>query len=382
MACKFLNNGLAIAYQETVRPCCTWQFDEGYQSRNQLDNVNLITWHQSLDIKKAKDMLSQNLWPKNCAFCEQQENQGRTDSMRLNAASSYSSYSHDDITLEIRPGSVCNFACQTCWPAASSRVNEYYKQAGIKINDYELLTSVNTDKKFYFNNFDFLLPIAHRIKSVVLLGGEPFYDKNCLAFLDWWQANTRAELTLFTNGSCVRFDLLEKSPNRVTLVFSLDAIGKPAEYIRVGTKWSEVYGNFIKAREHSDIDVRVNITQSVYNYIYLDELLDLFIDNWPSLITFGPVYESHLNESVIPVSHRSQIIYKLEKTIAKLNKANIESGQKNNATNAFTTIVTNLQNNEFDEKNWLYFKSFVEKMDQVKNLKIKDYCPEVACYID
>ena len=29
----------------------------------------------------------------------------------------------DDITLEIRPGNTCNFACQTCWPEASSRVH-------------------------------------------------------------------------------------------------------------------------------------------------------------------------------------------------------------------------------------------------------------------
>jgi MoaA/NifB/PqqE/SkfB family radical SAM enzyme len=301
--------------------------------------------------------------------------------MRLNAESSYGAYTKDDITLEIRPGSVCNFACQTCWPAASSRVNEYYKQAKIKLHRNQLLSSVDTDKKFALQNFDFLLPIADRIKSVVLLGGEPFYDRNCLAFLDWWQSNTNAELTLFTNGSCIRFDLLEKIKNKMTLVFSVDAVGQPAEYIRFGTNWNQVYNNFCRTVKYDKIDVRVNITQSVYNYTYLDELLDLFIDDWPNLITFGTVFESHLNESVIPDEHRSGIIYKLEKCVVKLQQANIELGQKQNAINALTSTIENLKNIEFSEKNWLFFKNFVQKMDKVKNIDIRDYCPEVAAYI-
>ena len=137
-------------------------------------------------------MLAQGVWPKNCNFCKQQESQGRNDSVRLNGLSSYSNYSQDDITLEIRPGSVCNFACQTCWPAASTRVKSYYDQAKITIVKKDLLTSVDVEEKNNFENFDFLNPIAHRLKSVVLLGGEPFYDKNCLNFLDWWNQNTHA----------------------------------------------------------------------------------------------------------------------------------------------------------------------------------------------
>ena len=127
--------------------------------------------------------------------------------------------------------------------------------------------------------------------------------------------------------------------------------------------------------------MRVNITQSVYNYIYLDKLLDLFIDNWPNLITFGTVYEPHLNESVIPIIYRSEIIDKLAKCVVKLRQANIEQGQKQNTINALTSTMENLRNIQFSEKNWLVFKNFVEKMDQVKNIDIKDYCPEVAAYI-
>ena len=77
MECKFLNHGLAIAYQETVRPCCDWQFDNNYKSANQLNQVNLVTWHQNNHIQEAKNLLQQNIWPKNCGRCEKQESQER-----------------------------------------------------------------------------------------------------------------------------------------------------------------------------------------------------------------------------------------------------------------------------------------------------------------
>jgi organic radical activating enzyme len=381
MDCKFLTNGIALAYQDTIKPCCVWNFDEKFQKEHQLNLVNLATWHQHSDIQNAKSLLAQGVWPKNCNFCKQQESQGRNDSVRLNGLSSYSNYSQDDITLEIRPGSVCNFACQTCWPAASTRVKSYYDQAKITIVKKDLLTSVDVEEKNNFENFDFLNPIAHRLKSVVLLGGEPFYDKNCLNFLDWWNQNTHAELLMFTNGSNIKFDFLEKTNKKVTLVFSLDAVGKPAEYIRFGTDWDVVFENFNRCKDLKNIELRVNITQSVYNYVYLCDLLELLMPNWPNLVTFSIVFESYLNESVIPTKDRKNIILRLLQTIGRLEKAQIEVGQKQNAINSLKSIVNNLKNLDFNEENWTQFKTFVGKMDQVKGIDIKQYCPEVANYI-
>ena len=215
----------------------------------------------------------------------------------------------------------------------------------------------------------------------MLLGGEPFYDKNCLAFLDWWHNNTNADLFVFTNGSAVKFDFLAAVKNRLTLVFSLDATGRNAEYIRFGTDWDQVYANYLKASEYHNVELRVNITQSVYNYIYLDRLLELFVDSWPSVVTFGVPAESYLTESVIPVRYRQEIVNKLELVVEKLNASAIEHGQKHNAMNAIKSTVSNLKQIEFNETNWNKFRDFVIKMDTVKGIDIRDYCPEVAQYI-
>ena len=37
MDCKFLTNGIALAYQDTIKPCCVWNFDEKFQKEHQLN---------------------------------------------------------------------------------------------------------------------------------------------------------------------------------------------------------------------------------------------------------------------------------------------------------------------------------------------------------
>jgi hypothetical protein len=138
MNCKFLSNGMAVQYHNFVKPCCAWEADTTWIEDHALDKVDLVTWHQHADLVAAREKMANNIWPSNCKNCELIESQGRQDSVRLGGNSAYENFADGDITLEIRPGSVCNFACQTCWAPASSRVEQFYKQANV-INIYSNL---------------------------------------------------------------------------------------------------------------------------------------------------------------------------------------------------------------------------------------------------
>jgi hypothetical protein len=162
------------------------------------------------------------------------------------------------------------------------------------------------------------------------------------------------------------------------LVFSLDAISVPAEYIRFGTKWETVWNNYQKVKMIPHIIVRVNITTSPYNYLYFPDLLDLLIDDWPEVVSFGRPTEKFFNEKVVPMSLRPKIIGRLEDTIEKLKQANIESGQKSNAVNAVQSIVENLKSTPYDRELHQQFIDFVRKMDNVKNINFVDYCTEIS----
>jgi sulfatase maturation enzyme AslB (radical SAM superfamily) len=371
MDCKFLSNGIAIQYHNFLKPCCEWRQDEQWVQNHNIKKVDIVNWHQHKDLVDARELLARDEWPANCESCKQTESQGRQDSMRLNGQSAYGSFGPNDLTLEIRPGSVCNFACQTCWAPASSRVEHYYQQAQI-INPFKDLV------KNKFDGFDFLLPVVDRLKTIVVLGGEPFYDPNCLEFLKWSNQHTKAEMLVFTNGSVLDLELIQGFKQKFTLVFSLDAIGKPAEYIRFGTKWQEVINNFNSVRKLANVEVRVNITTSIYNFYYFADIVDMLLADWPAVVTFGIAVENMFTEAVIPTEQRVKIIARLELILNKVNTANIESGQKSNTINAITSIINNLKTVPYNKEFHDQFKEFVSKMDAVKKINLIDHCPEIA----
>lgn len=380
MNCKLLTNGIAIGYDKVVKPCCVFKTSESWKKINHINNVNLATWHQTDQLNNLTTNLNNNIWPNECSVCQVIENMNRGDSVRLNAENSYSNYSSTDITLEIRPGSVCNFACQTCWPLASSRVREFYKKAN-------LLEIKTEDKKNKFTNFNFLLPIRARLKNIIILGGEPFYDKDCLRLLSWLSNNDfLSDIIIFTNGSNIDFNFIKNYKGKLTLVFSLDAIGKPAEYIRYGTSWDIVLKNFNDCKNFKNINLRVNITTSPYNYFYLKDLIEFLVQDWPEVVSFGVASTSNnslfMDETVIPMENRKKIVDSLNDTKSILMYADIEYYQKINAINAVESIINNLINFNWNESKFTQFKNFVKSMDSVKNISCLDYCPEVADFID
>jgi hypothetical protein len=374
MDCKFLTNGLAISYDQIIKPCCEWKTSDSWAKRNNISSTSLVNWHQSTDVQQELQILKENHWPASCSLCKNAELSGRGDSMRLNGDQAYTDYLPSDITLEIRPGSVCNFACQTCWPEASSRVAQYHHQANL-IN----IKNVNSHA---IENFDFLLPISNNIKNVVLLGGEPFYDKNCRKFLSWATEHLNADILMFTNGSNIDFDFLNKYQKEITLVFSIDAMSKAAEYIRFGTIWSEVFNNYNQVRKIQNVKTRVNITCSVYNYAHLGELVEFLCDDWPSLVTFGTPRSEYLLESTIPRPLRSTIIEQLISAENKIWKSSISVDQQHNASNALLSIVRNLREKEWDVDQYQKLSGFIKKMDKVKNIDIRDYSDFLKSLID
>jgi sulfatase maturation enzyme AslB (radical SAM superfamily) len=290
------------------------------------------------------------------------EQNGRQDSMRGNGNHAYADYVDQDIVLEIRPGSVCNFACQTCWPAASSRVAQYHHQAG--------LVNIQTVNSNSIDDFEFLRPIADRIRNVVLLGGEPFYDPSCGKFLTWAEQNLQATIIMFTNGSHVDWDWVDAYPGRITMVFSIDAVGQAAEYVRYGTDWLVVLANYRRAQAHAKIELRVNITMSVYNYHLILDVINLLTPQWPSVVSFGQPRQTHLTEVSIPPAQRPQLIQGLQTAVDQLLAANIEIGQQHNAVNALGGVIANLKQSNFDAEQFDRLQKFVRKMDQVKRISV------------
>jgi organic radical activating enzyme len=368
MHCKFLQHGLAISYDTVTKPCCVFKYDK--TSSTSAYDTDLSTYHDSDHMKSLSAQLKNGTWPKECVKCQNDEQQGKT-SMRQNGNEAYKNYNDTDITLEIRPGNVCNFACQTCWPAASSRVTAFHQQAGFDVNNPYLGPSITDTADIV--DYTFLDKIKHRIKDVILLGGEPFYDKNCIAFLQWATNNLSSNLTLFTNTSIIREDIIALYPETLTVVSSLDAVGKPAEYIRFGTEWEIVAKNFDQLKKFKNVKNRVNITTSAYNFYHISDVIELLLDDWPEVVSFGVATEPKFRESVIPLHMRESIITRLQSVILKIETANIVLDQKQNAIMNLQSIIKNLRENTYNEEQHLELKQFSKKLDTVKRINSTEY---------
>lgn len=369
MQCKFLQHGLAISYDNIAKPCCSFKYDTN-NSASAYD-TDLATYHTSDYVQSLSTQLENGIWPTECNSCKVKEQLGKS-SMREMGNRAYENYDATDITLEIRPGNVCNFACQTCWPAASSRVTSFFQQAG-----FDVITpdrpKFGIDGTAKIVDYEFLDSIKHRIKDVVILGGEPFYDKNCLAFLDWATKNLSANMTLFTNTSIVREDIISAYPGTLTIVNSLDAVGKPAEYIRFGTEWDIVEKTFNQLKTFKNVKNRVNITTSAYNFYYISDVIEFLLEDWPEVVSFGTCSEEKFKESVVPLHMRADIITRLQSVIPKIARADIVLDQKQHAVMNINSIIKNLQENPYNEEQHLVLKQFSKKLDTVKRINSAEY---------
>jgi organic radical activating enzyme len=338
--------------------------DTNWKENNTLLKTNLDTWHTSNEIVQINTMMHNDSWANECNFCEKVENLNRSDSIRLNAENSYSHYSSDDIFLEIRPGNVCNYACQTCWPEASSRVSGFQAKA---FNKTEIISKPYTD-------FAFLDSIKHRLKDVMVLGGEPFYDKNCLKFLDWMQENQLdANLFVFTNCSTVPHKFISEYKGKLTLIASLDAIGNVANYIRYGTVWDEVHKNYQELLSIDNINLRVNVTTSVYNLPYVAELIDYLLPKWPEIVSFGIPKDDYLNIPAIPYHLRSEIIDSLTRVMVNVSDSNMVTHQKQNTDNVLKQLVYSLKERNYNKTTHKKLISYCTALDKVKNTFASDY---------
>ena len=136
--------------------------------------------------------------------------------------------------------------------------------------------------------------------------------------------------------------------------------------------------NNLAVKKLSNINTRVNITCSVYNYLYIEELIDFLCQDWPSVVSFGSPRNNYLIESAVPLDHREDMISSLKRAVEIVQQTDIESGQKSNAINALTAHLTNLKTKPCVDADYDQLCDFIARMDKVKNIRMEDYCPDLS----
>jgi MoaA/NifB/PqqE/SkfB family radical SAM enzyme len=161
------------------------------------------------------------------------------------------------------PGSICNLACVTCGPSASTRWQQELGMPVVPGNpraiDQEIINQ------------------ARSMTGLVIGGGEPVLNFSTETLLE--HANREQLISVHFNGTVLpKQSFLDKSSRlqNIRYVFSIDGVGQRFEYLRWPAKWDQVIKNILWLWENApdNVEFGVNITISQLNNRYLTEIVD------------------------------------------------------------------------------------------------------------
>jgi pyruvate-formate lyase-activating enzyme len=200
-------------------------------------------WWNGPEINLRRQQMAQGEWPRECAACEQAEQQGR-GSLRESYWHNYpresteqaiATWRHtgrapDPVSLDLAVGNTCNLKCRQCNAEWSSAIAA---EQGVKV------ARPQAAQEWYAT-----LP-REPLHTIKVQGGEPMLQPRLWR---WLRSIQRPELTRFemvTNGTrdpVPYRDAMMRFRERIIFV-SVDAVGERAEQLRRGTVWAQLVQN-------------------------------------------------------------------------------------------------------------------------------------------
>ena len=165
-------------------------------------------------------------------------------------------------------GSVCNLACVTCGPDASTR---WQRELGMPIVPGN---SKHIDPE--------IVQRAQKMTGVVICGGEPMLNFSSQTMLK--NLNSDQNVRVHFNGTVLpKPEFMEQSVRfkHIKYCLSIDGVGKRFEYLRWPAQWSQVVDNiqWLWHNAPDKVEFAVSITRSQLNQHYLEEITDWIHNN-------------------------------------------------------------------------------------------------------
>ena len=369
--CKLQCKQVAITHMSglnggVVKPCCSFRNGKDVNwNNNKIQTIN--SFNEALNTDEWKKLRELQA-PDNCNHCVESEKQN-SHSLRL----FWNEIIEDtDIQLEIlhiSVDSLCNMSCLSCSPVQSSSWNKKTNLKELSENNFSF--KKNNELTSYVDNFKRVAANTDysKLKILKMGGGEPFYSDNVFWFLNLLDSKidiSNVELWLNTNASIIPKDniwQLIKKFKAVHIDMSIDAIGEYHEYVRYGSKWSDIlsFVKFIKENKTDNMYLRTHSVYSILNFNVFEEVLD-FCEKQEITFTCTvlqyPKYMSILN---LPKNFRAMYQIKKYDLMSKIN----------NALKCDIEYETNG-----------YLKKYLSLMEKENNNNLKDYNSELVKIID
>ena len=386
LALKHFNNKGAL---EAFWPCCMMGDPvEGEQNTNRLEieNAQDMTPEEMFNhprMQLLRDNLLNGVKDTACSVCWKKEEKG---------IRSFREISIDGLTKEKKAQAVknpriqeidisisnqCNLRCRMCAPSLSNSLgidHDYFKKNDMLNEVIEVTGWWNTVSYTYrideSDTWRWLLDNTKQLSTVKMSGGEPFFNKHVINFIDKCiedGTSKTLDLTFRTNGTKFNDELMEKlvkfKSNSHDI--SVDGYGKSYEYIRYPAKFEDLDNSLKLYKKYIKKPMRLIYIVSIHNVMDIPEFVKwaMSIDNRVELL-FTKIYSSERGVAL------SQLSTKL------LNKAKeqllpfIDSPVKNSISTVIAqiddAILNNRENRELTLRETLIF-------DKSRNQTFEDY---------
>lgn len=272
------------------KPFCVAPFIEGFSGidtdfRNccavnpqikSLPNQSFKDWWRDDRLSQFRKEVT-TTWHSSCQLCKiQEETTGNSFRKALNE--SVNEIHEWPQRWNLKFGNICNLGCWTCEEYSSSVIAHHKlltNQLPLNFDDPQikfenLWNQLEIDVLKSYNYYD--------VVTLTILGGEPLFNKTVISFLQKLVdlgLSKRTRLEFHTNGTKFTSNLFQKNVwNYLCVFISIDAIERKSEWLRYGSKWSNVHYNvtqFIQVADYTEIHcvlsiLNINDLQTLTDY--------------------------------------------------------------------------------------------------------------------
>jgi MoaA/NifB/PqqE/SkfB family radical SAM enzyme len=294
-------------------PCCLAEYNAGNVGNCHTQTLKEI-WQDKPMQQLRNNMLTEQPSAA-CTRCYELENSGFFSQRQ----SSNKHHGHHIKKLESNPfemaywdirfSNLCNLKCRSCGHIYSSQwFQDQVKLAGPEWGkQHKPLMLAGKNETDLVNQ---LLEHIDHVEQIYFAGGEPLMMEQHYIILDELERRGRFDVKLIYNTNFTQvkfknrsvFDYWRKFKS-VSVGASLDDFGARAEYIRKGTKWSDVEENRREMmRVCPSVDFYVSPTLSIMNALHLPDFHRYMVDQ--GLIN---VQDLHVNNLLDPPYYRIDI---------------------------------------------------------------------------
>ena len=368
-------------------PCCHAEMKPGVVGNCRTNTLEEI-WRDEPMRKLRADMLSETPHPA-CTRCYEQEESGFFSGRR----SANKHHGHHIKKLDANPfemtywdirfSNLCNLKCRSCGHIFSSQwYQDQAKLAGPEWKDRN--TVLNYAGRTETDMWSQLEPHLDYVEQIYFAGGEPLLMEEHYNILEELVKRGRFDVRLIYNTNFTHTDLKGRSVfeywkqfDSVAVGASLDGMGQAAEYIRKGTKWSDVVQNrHDMIRTCPRVDFYISPTLSILNAWHLPD----FHRKW---VAHGLIRAQDLNVNILqdPAHYRIDIApaeYKqrLEEKYRQHLDWLRDQDPLGRATQGFESAITFMNATDNTQLIDTFWRKTYE-LDSIRNENIMDVLPEL-----